>query len=241
MRAKQAGLALLVLMIASCQAIPGTYLPTVPIAHVQMTPALRPWQTHLSHCALKEPKIGLVVSELPASGLTYAQADISMRLGIPANLSSPSIEVGFEKIVVIHNPASATVTLRLQDLAYIYAGQLTSWGQIIKNEQSSKGIHVWTYPPGDDLRQAFEQGLSIHNSARSISVAPDPEAMLEAVAKDPDALGYITSSWQDPKVALTPIKDGSQNAFLVPVLAIYPPNPTRPVNNLLVCLQTGNN
>jgi hypothetical protein len=63
--------------------------------------------------------------------------------------------------------------------------------------------------------------------------------MLEAVARDPGAIGFIPLSWLNKDVNLTQIDQDLQNAMNKPVLALANIKPQGGPLILLDCLQNG--
>jgi hypothetical protein len=76
-------------------------------------------------------------------------------------------------------------------------------------------------------------------------LAPDPYAMLEAVSRDIDAIGYLPGSFLNTIDATTPnqvkivqLESSIKAELHQPVIAITQSEPKDLLRNLLVCLQS---
>lgn len=224
---------LLILLLAACQT-QAARTAAVPLVQARLTPALRPLTAQLRQCAQQAGPAGLVVVERPAGAPSAGTGWISLRLGVPVELRQSSYRLGEERLAVILNPQRKSAALSVDALAGIYAGRITDWKQAT-GESEAKPIHAWTYLPGDDARQVFEQAFPA-GGLRSLWLAPDPSAMLEAVAADPDAVGYVPAHWLDGSVnEATPGR--APAALTAPVLALVDSAPSAAVQALLACMQ----
>ena len=63
------------------------------------------------------------------------------------------------------------------------------------------------------------------------------EAMLEAVANDPQAIGFLPTRWLNQSVKPIEILDFQNNDLLLPILAVTKSEPTGLTRDWLLCLQ----
>ncbi|MCJ7536739.1 MAG: hypothetical protein MUO57_14520, partial [Anaerolineales bacterium] len=75
--------------------------------------------------------------------------------------------------------------------------------------------------------------------SRLASVAPSPQAMLEAIGKTPGAVGFLPRSWTSPDVSIIKIEPDLQEALRKPLIVLTKTEPGAGLQNLLTCLQTG--
>jgi ABC-type phosphate transport system substrate-binding protein len=126
-------------------------------------------------------------------------------------------------------------------LSSIYSGQTTRW-----ENSSGQLIQVWVLPNGDSTRIIFERVVipsqSLTNQAM---LAPDPEAMLEAISSDSNAIGYLTGSFLGSvnstlaaSVKTIRLDNTLEAALHQPVIAVTHSEPLGLMHDLLVCLQT---
>jgi hypothetical protein len=242
---RKLAVALSLLLLAGCH--PLAAAPPPPTAwpvRIQYTPALTPRLAALQDCAAQIPGAGLLVDELPARLLDPAKADLVLRLGLPANPPGFSAQIGADQVVAIVNPINP-VTLHAGDLAAIFSGQVRAWADLSPVPALTPGsaitptpIHLWTYAPGDDVRDAFVNtflsGAAI--SARA-GIAPDPSDLLQAVADDPSAIGYLPGSVVTDRVRVVDVS--GEGPGQAPLLALAQSEPQGPARALLACLQKG--
>lgn len=240
-------LAVLVLaaILAGCLPADAPPPPTPQVLRLQVTPALSGWSGRLQACALRDPTIGLAVDERPAGDLDLRQADAALRLGPPPQEAAHALVLGWEEIVLIANPESPRDSLTLDELRSAYSGRAVEWGSpagqagATPTSSAALPIHAWTYPPGDDLRAAFEGALwSGQPPAARLSEAPSPSAMLQAVAEDPAAIGYIPKSLLNDTFRELTVEGAPLGDLRQPVLALVSAEPQGALRSFLVCLQT---
>ncbi len=226
------------LLLAACQPQAASPIPTLPVVRVQFTPAAQPLTARLHACAA-QVGAGLVVDETPAGALDPSGADFALRLGVPAASPGFLAQVGQDEIVVIVPPDNPVQDLSLADLQGIFSGKIKSWDALAGGQgQSGGAIQVWAYPPGDDLRAAFDVAVLGNAGLTPLAYpAPDPAAMLQAVASNPGAIGYVLKSELDASVRSLPLSDVDLSAFEQPVLAISQAEPQGVARALLVCMQ----
>jgi hypothetical protein len=240
----------LLLLLAGCaqveiQAPPPTSQPLT----VDYTPALRTWQPALYACASTLPEIALFTHEVPAERLDLQAADLALRLGAPqSNLDFFAVQIGEERVIAIVHPENPLEDMGGAILRGLYTGQISNWAEAAPGFDAD--VQVWTYPPGDETRQTWEAALfGAAPPAVQGLLAPDPQAMLEAVAGEPGALGYLPRSWlAQGSVAQGSVAQGSVRELLLPVeladrlrqpvLAVAAQEPQGAARALLACLQS---
>ena len=131
--------------------------------------------------------------------------------------------------MVRRQPAVALRNLNTEQLRELYS-------------EPSSIYQIWAYSEGNELRAIFD-GAVLGNAALSsyVFLAPDPAAMLEAVAADPMAIGYLPKSWLTQNVQTISVASELQDAFEHPVLALTNAKPEGNLRNYLVCLQQNGN
>ncbi len=227
------------LFLAGCSTpLTATSPPTPPAVDVEITPALRPLAGALHTCALAHPEIALFLDETPASSLDPAR--LGFRLGETPGGDGFAAPVGREQIVVIVHEANPLSQLPSRILRRLFSGEIRSWDEL---GGSSRAIQVWIYPPGDDARQAFDAAVLAGLQASSGALlAPDPQAMREAVSADPGAIGYLPRAWLDEtspgqEVRAVELEPELAATLRLPVLALSASRPQGAAYTLLACLQ----
>jgi hypothetical protein len=230
----------LFLLTACAGSARATPAPTPVILDVALTPSLRPFTETLHTCAATHPEFVINVHETPASALENQTTDLVIRWGeSPGN--GYVAPIGVESLVLIVNASNLVLTIPVEKIRDIYMGRITSWGEV-GGEQLP--IQVWVYPDGDDAREIFDKAIFPgDNLASEALIAPNPQAMLEAVGDDPFAIGYV------PQTLLAQTRNAEQvrplniDQKLVEklhqsILALSRGEPEGSLRQLLVCMQS---
>lgn len=233
----------LILLLAACgtaeSATPG---PTPEAINLIFPPALQPWADKLGACAASNPLTAIYFLPSNVTKSIVSTNEIVLEIGAPSKESSSRYlaRVGWEEIVVIVNQDNELSQLTVSNLRSIYTGQTQAW-----KDGTGLNIQVWVPPSGDPIREIFDQAvLSGRSLTSEAMLAPDPEAMLEAIADNVNAIGYLPESYfplADPtlamKVKTIPLVE-TVDGLRQPVIAVTQVEPQGFMRELLVCLQT---
>lgn len=229
----------LALLFAGCGPAEGTptSIPTLQSLRVVLSPDAHPALTALEQCAENRPGLAILVDEKPVTLMESSPADIWIRLGIPDNWGGFAAQLAEERIVLVGNPDNPVRSLTDEDAQGILSGQLQSWSQVGGMDLS---IQVWVLPTADEARQIIDQnllsGLPISNQA---FLATSPRLMLEAIANDPGAVGYLPGAWIDSTVKSIPLPAKLQADLAMPLLLLTTSQPEGLVRDFAACLQGG--
>ena len=227
------------LALVSCQAAtPPAPVLTPQYWRVQYTPALAWMAPAFNLCIAslsQQPGFALAVFERPASALDITQADITLRWGAAADSSGALVELGSDDLVFVVNPQNPLQNLTGSQVRNIFSGANRAWSDFSKANVNS--IVVWSYPQGNEIRQFFEDALSPVDLLSSAHLAPDPNAMRQAVAADPSAIGYLPGRWVDSSVRPLSIAGSPAPSLRQPILAATQATPHGAQKEWLLCLQ----
>lgn len=232
--------ALIVLLItaaiSACQpSVTPAARPTPQVMTVQMTPALTIYSEQYRKCVEEMPGVGLAVLERPASALDLDQSYIALRWGAGENLKGYAAVIGQDELVIVVHPKNPLTRISLTDLQAIYQGSQKDW-----QEPAPAGeIQAWAYPSGDDVQAVFQgavlDGAPAAQSA--VSMAPNPEAMREAVAANPAAIGFLPKRWIDGSIKTLTVSGLDAARLAQPLLSISKSEPKDPEKSWLICVQ----
>ena len=241
-KSRLAVILILVLAASGCQPPAGPPQPTVWAVRVQYSAALVPVVKNLTACAEQQPGIGLITHQLPASQLDPSKADLTVLLGSPAGYSGFSAQIGTDDLVVIVNPSNPA-EVQPKDIPGIFSGQIRSWDELSARQAQGLAtrqpapVHAWRYYAGEDIETALERIFPAGEGfSDRLPQAPGPREMVEAVASDPDAIGFIPRSFATPEIRIVQIEDPGLQG--VPQLVLSPTEPRGPARKLVACLQT---
>jgi hypothetical protein len=222
------------LVLAACQPQVTPVAQADPlILTLQMTPALDRLRPAMHTCA-EEEGLGLAITTLPAPALDPLATGLALRWGAPAQTDMFAAVLAEEALVFIVHPNNPLKSLSAADLRGLYTGQRTAWPGAAGGE-----VHAWAYPAGDDVQQAFESALfdTPPQTALPVFLAPDPAAMLEAVAQYENAIGFVPAGWVNDSLPILTVSGIEAHLLRQPLLALSPAEPQQPARGWLLCLQ----
>jgi hypothetical protein len=211
-------------LLSACS--PSTPVATSAPLTVQYTFAATSWLADLYTCTG-----GAVVRDEPRSAdmLDPGSADLVLRIGQPANLTSPAYQIGTEDILVVVNKQNPINRLSADQVSGLFTGRIQTWKDINKSDAA---VAVWVFPAGEDVQQLFE-GAALGGAPASSDarLAITPDEMARAVAGDVNAIGILPRHWKAGNVS------DVYTVTQVPVLAIVAAEPQGALAQILVCLQ----
>jgi hypothetical protein len=227
-----------ILLLASCT---GTQtpnpLPTLQPLSIAMTPAVGPLQGAVHRCAVTQPEVALVLSELPPANLEKAKADLALRFGEPSKITGYATSVAWDKIAIIVHPDNPLRGFDQSRLRELFTGQVYNWAVVGGPERA---VQVWTFPENDDARQVFDRAIMTSGSLSSEAMlASDPAQMIREIAGNPGAIGYVPGAWLTDQVRALELAPDLRTALRQPVLALAAAEPQGVVRRFLSCLQSG--
>ena len=199
-----------VLSISSCST--ATPLATPEVVTVYSTSAAEPWLSALYACAGGSSVLERV--DDPAA------AQIALRVGEPAVLSSFAYQIDTEEILIVTHRQSPVQNLNLEGARALFSGL------------GDPTMQVLVYASDADVQQVFDQlvmeGRVVSPSAR---LAVNPQQMSDTLVNEANTVGILPRHWK--------VGDSREvfSAGTVPVLAITPDEPQGLVKELLTCLQ----
>ena len=226
-------------LLAACQpSLTPVALPTPTVLEVQVTPALTHLGQSFNDCANELENSGLVVLETPAALLDLNRSALALRWGpgySGADQPGYAAVIGQEELAVIVHPDNPLNSISRADLQALYSGALRSWPQT----DPAIEVQPWVYPDGDDVLAVFQSALLDGSapSPRAVYNAPDPAAVLEAVAENPGAVGFLPARRVNSSVKALVLEGIDPAQLRQPILAWSNVEPKGPEKAWLICLQ----
>jgi len=204
---------------------------------MQITPALS-WMKPIIHkCTLQDSTTGVFLQEIAPSVIDFQKSDVTFTWGKTPDETLAIYELGTDSLSIIVNPENELSSLTLEQLTAIMNGEITQWQQI---KSSIKGDIVWWMVPSGD------EGLDILVTATGVQlshnpfalIAPGAEAVQQAVAENPSAMGFIPSRWLNESVKTISLEGIEEISLTQPILAITHQQPDPQLTSFLQCLQS---
>jgi phosphate transport system substrate-binding protein len=233
----------LVLFLTACgMAYESTPAPTPEAIKIIYPPALQAWADSLASCADKNPQVALYFIQPDSSHAGIQPNDIVLEFGNPVINSDVTylFQVGWDQVVVVVNQENSVTQLSTDELKSIFSGQA-----LLSKNASGQFTQVWVLPEDEPTRRIFDQAVMQEQSLTTEAfLAPDPVAMLQAIAQNIETIGYLPESFLTMNTSSTAGKvkivqlDSALNADLRrPVVAITQSEPQGFLRDLLVCLE----
>jgi len=216
----------LFLVFSACTPLAINTPPPAPeVIQITYPPSLSNWSDDLHRCASEVPEIALTILETGPSNPEFVEADLTLSFGEPPQgIRGYAASLGEDKIIVIAGENVNLKQLSVEQLREIYS--------------NPELYQTWTYGAGNELRLIFDRAvLNDEQLSPETLLAPDPTAMLEAITKNPVAIGYLPKSWLDGGVNEITLEDDLQAAFEQPILVLTDTEPQGPLRAFLACLQ----
>jgi len=210
---------LLILLLAACQPLPvaETRTPSDPL-EISVPDSLSWMGPDFASCA---SEVGVAVQIVDAA--SPSSELIQLRLGTPDTVGFTAV-LGQDHLAVIVHPDNPEQEIPLETLQAIFIGQQKNWP-----DQSE--IQLWSLPQSSDVTAALlAAGINLSNAG----LAPTTRAMLEAVAQNSKAIGFMPARWVDESVRVLQVKGLD---VTLPILATSRMEPQGAARAWLVCLQ----
>lgn len=182
---------LLCLGLVACTPTP-TATPTVSIIRVITTPAFESLVTQwaIEYMDAKQVRVDLRV--LPIEGALDAAEDGTADV-IVAGAQPPDgwfvTPLSLEGVAVIVHPTNSVRSITHEILSAIFNGDIESWSELDREDLLIQPVIPL---PGDEIREYFNvQVLEDSGFSPDAYVAPSPLAMIEMVAENEGAIGFM--------------------------------------------------
>lgn len=230
---------LIALTTAACQPTISEPVPTPVIWYVQTLPSLRWLGPEMNTCVQKQSGTGILIHEEPMSSPFPEEADFVLSWGEADSIAGDAVILGWDQIIFIVHPQNPIKSLSQADLYAIFNGEIRSWSNIIPNDDPEiDRIKAWDFPTDHAVRHILEVTNMIPpEPGLYTSLAPEPNAMREAVSGNSSAIGYLPSRWLNPSVKQIDISDFPKESFRQPIIAQYSHTPKSGQIDWLLCLQ----
>ena len=231
-------IALTALLLSACGVPPTAVTPPSPAPlWVSYSPYLAGIQEALHACAVETPQLALFFEQIPGAQQDFEDPDLVIWWGEVPPQTKFAYPLNEDELVLIVNPGNPKQELSPTELVSLFTGRIESWTEIGIHDQPVK---VWIFPEDNLLSESFQDGiLAGQRITRLASLAPSSQAMLESVAGDPGAIGFLPRSWLTAGVKAIEIEPAQQVSVRKPLLALTQAEPHGDLEALIACLQSG--
>lgn len=237
-------LLLTIALLGACSGeVTGTPPPTPILVNVTLPEELEPAAEALRICDQSEPEIALRVDLFPSPEIP--SGDLTLWLGTPPEpftrqeSGSFAALLGWEEIVAVVHGDNPLTTLSREAIAQLFEGKVNNWQELGGEDLE---VSVWVFPEGNPAREAFDGAfLGGKDPTPSAWLAFTPQGMVNAIASDPGAIGYLPRAWIEytqAEVAVVQVNPRPETLFL-PVVALMMDASDENLRRIIRCLQNG--
>ena len=133
------------------------------------------------------------------------QVEIGMVAGPISNLSDNVrlTPIARDSIAIILNSENLFIELSLRELRDVFSGGILNWQEV---DGPAASIQVVSREDGSGTRAVFETAvMDDHPVTPTAVVMPSSQAVVDFVAQNPDAIGYVSAAFVDERVYAIPI------------------------------------
>ncbi|HPO58737.1 MAG TPA: hypothetical protein PLV53_07825 [Anaerolineaceae bacterium] len=233
------------LLLAACQpaggAVVTTPAPTQVTLPVRLDHSAGWLEPLVSACAAQQPQLAVILSENAVE-----EGGIELRWG-QAGTDLPFVaQIGVERLAAVVSRNNTIRQLPLEEFQRVLAGRILYWEELdstkcIECLRPDATIQPYAYPPEDPLAGQIEAALFPDTRLLPETIlVPSTSAMLEAVAADARALGFLPARMIGDRTAELELTDLPDPAVLdFPVLALSASEPAGLARDWLLCVQDG--
>jgi len=201
----------------------------------------------INECGGKIPEKTLLLNQSD-NDIYPAGSDIHISYGELSSTPPYIYQLGNDYLVPAAHQDNPIINLTLEALRGIYQGNISTInklaekcaeciieeGEDITPEES---FHVWGYPEESFLNEAFQSAFQMDVLSPSLSIAPNPSLLQQALSLEARAVGILPQKAISVQLKSIPLIDLSDNLASIQILASSHAEPDAVLTALLVCLQ----
>jgi hypothetical protein len=240
----------LILLATGCQQIsPPTIEPQTTI-RVELSSTLQYLSPAIQACSLHSHGLHIILEEKPASEMGKTGADVSLRWG-DSNINLPNkvFRLGSDRLVFAAHKDNPLKLLDIAEASFLSRGGISAWGEILdrycpkcsaSDAFKAQPLEPWQYPPAEDIALEIAKIPSINQSGtmNRVWVAPNPQALSEAISNNTAAIGWLPARWLNENLKEIILQGIDLRELIIPVVAFTPKEPNPVTSEWLTCLQS---
>lgn len=204
----------------------------------------------MSTCAQTIGSFSIITHNLPIDQLDTTTDALQLRWGAPDSLTSYAVILGTDRLALITNPANPLTTLSQELAQKIAAAGISNWGEVYADcpgcfasapdeNLAAQSLALNFYSSQEEPQQLFVKTVMAGQpvAAASAMLIPGGKQMLEIVASDPAAFGFVPAHFVTTSVKEVSLTGVDPAALQMPILAISSAEPTGKTRDWLLCLQ----
>lgn len=159
------------------------------------------------------PLISLEVSGLGTQfgleALRAGEADLALVSWLPAELDPGwrATAIARDAIAIVVHPSNPVEGLGLLQLQDLFAGRVYEWVGVLGSARALGTVQPVSREAGSGTRAAFEALVMVEREVTPLAVvAPSSRAVIEYIARDPHAIGYVSLGYVTSEVKVLEVE-----------------------------------
>ena len=241
------------LLAAGCQQSSSPLAEPRTTIRVELSSTLQYLSPAIQACSLQGNRLHIILEEKPASEMGKTGAEVSLRWG-DSNIDPAArvFRLGSDRLVFAVHKDNPLQVLAVEQVSFLNNGGGSSWSEILKEfcpkcsaseSFANQDLEPWQYSPGEDISLEIARVHSFNQSGtmNRVWVAPNPQAVAEAITNNPAAVGWLPARWINDNLKEVALQGINPADLIIPVLALTPLEPVPVVREWLACLQSSFN
>ena len=201
----------------------------------------------INECGEKIPETTILLNQSD-NDIFSASSDIHISYGELSSTPPYVYQLGEDYLVPTAHQDNPIINLTLNALRDMYQGNISTimklteecaecvieTGGDITLEES---FYVWGYPEESFLNEAFQSMVQMDVLSPSLSIAPNPSLLQQALSLEARAVGILPQRAISDQLKSIPLIDMSNDQASIQILAASHAEPDTALTALLVCLQ----
>ena len=201
----------------------------------------------INECGEKIPETTILLNQSD-NDIFSASSDIHISYG---ELSSPPphiYQLGEDYLVPAAHQDNPIINLTLKALRGMYQGNISTIMKLTEECAEciieaggditlEESFNIWGYPEESFLNEAFQSMVQMDILSPSLSIAPNPSLLQQALSLETRAVGILPQRAIRDQLKSIPLIDMSNDQASIQILAASHAEPDTALTALLVCLQ----
>ena len=201
----------------------------------------------INECSEKIPGTTILLNQSDKD-IYPSGSDIYISYG-ELSLATPYIyQLGNDHLIPAVNKESPIINLTINALQGLYQGDISTVNDLTEecaecvidegiDVAPNERFHVWGYPEESFLKQAFQSAFQMDVLSPSLSIAPNPSLLKQALSLEEKAVGILPQKAIGDHLKPIPLIDLINDQASIQILASSHAEPDAALSSLLVCIQ----
>ncbi len=201
----------------------------------------------INECSEKIPDTTILLNQSDKE-IYPSGSDIYISYGELSSTSPYIYQLGNDYLVPAAHKENPIINLTLSTMRGLYQGDISTVNDLAENCAEcviieeidialDEKFHIWSYPEESFLKSAFRSAFQIDVLSPSLSIAPNPSLLKQALSLEEKAVGILPRKAIGDHLKPIPLIDLINDQASIQILAESHAEPDAALSALLVCIQ----